>query len=88
MTSFGSRVTRTPRCAAAIASLAILASAGCATPAQRVDREASSLGYTRSLLQGRSFRHVVYANGRSSTATDRPMSIAGRFHRIPPRAIP
>jgi hypothetical protein len=67
MTSFGSRVTRTPRCAAAIASLAILASAGCATPAQRVDREASSLGYTRSLLQGRSFRHVVYANGRDAT---------------------
>jgi pimeloyl-ACP methyl ester carboxylesterase len=67
MTSFGSRVTRTPRCAAALASLAMLASTGCATPAQRVDREASSLGYTRSLLQGRSFRHVVYANGRDAT---------------------
>lgn len=53
--------------------LAVLA--GCATPAERIDAEASELGFARRVVSGGAFRHVVYVNesrgeqaaGRSGT---------------------
>jgi len=53
-------------CAAGFVSLAALALAGCASPAERVDVEAASFGHVRSVVDGVGFRHVVYANDRKA----------------------
>jgi hypothetical protein len=37
---------------------------GCSTPAQRVDSLASAAGFTRAVVRGDGFDHVVYANSR------------------------
>lgn len=58
---------RALRCGARPAVLAALVLTGCATPPQRLDAEAASLGFTRSVVAGTGFRHVVFANGRPAT---------------------
>ncbi|MDJ0891252.1 MAG: alpha/beta hydrolase [Gammaproteobacteria bacterium] len=35
---------------------------GCASPAARLDQKAAELGFTRELVEGSEFRHVVYRN--------------------------
>jgi len=46
------------------ATLAFLALAGCATRADRVDRQAMALGESRAVVPGEPFDHVVYSNDR------------------------
>lgn len=42
----------------------VLSLAGCATPAQRVDAIAAAAGFSRTVVRGAGFEHVVYANDR------------------------
>jgi dienelactone hydrolase len=46
--------------------------AACASPAQRSDREAQAAGLSRTIVQGTSFRHLIYARaaaGKTSRLT-------------------
>jgi hypothetical protein len=52
---------------AALAFLALFL-LGCASPTQRTDREAQRAGLTRSIVQGTTFRHLVYLRA------DRPVT--------------
>jgi predicted alpha/beta hydrolase family esterase len=45
---------------------------GCASPAERLDREAAGFGFHRSIVTGNPFRHVVYVN--SAFYTNGPRS--------------
>lgn len=42
--------------------------AGCATPAQRIDAIAAAAGFSRTVVRGAGFDHVVYANARPAGA--------------------
>jgi dienelactone hydrolase len=53
--------------------VAFLLLQGCAPPAQRADAMAAGHGWTRTLVRGTDFRHVVYANGISDPA--RPLHV-------------
>jgi dienelactone hydrolase len=43
--------------------------AACASPSQRIDREAARAGLTRSVVQGTGFRHVVFATSGTGSAS-------------------
>src|SRR5688500_17229367 len=45
----------------------VLLLAGCASPAARIDATAQRAGLTRDVVQGTTFRHVVYTRGASSS---------------------
>ena len=46
-------------------TLALLA--GCATPAERIDKRATAAGFARTVLTGVQYEHIVYRNGRAGT---------------------
>jgi len=50
----------------AAGSVGVWILAGCTTPAERIEHSAVSYGYSRSLVQGEDFRHVVFANDRAA----------------------
>jgi hypothetical protein len=50
---------QSPQCRIALLLCAALL-VGCASPTQRSDREAQRAGLTRSIVQGTSFRHLIY----------------------------
>jgi dienelactone hydrolase len=47
----------------------VFAVAGCTSPAQRSDREAQTAGLARSIVQGTSFRHLIYARAAEGATT-------------------
>ncbi|HEY6641820.1 dienelactone hydrolase family protein [Povalibacter sp.] len=49
--------------------LLLLLLQACVNNAQRIDRQAAAAQLTRSVVAGREFRHVVYANGQAANAT-------------------
>lgn len=57
----------------ATCALAALALAGCATQVERIDRIAAEHGFTRALLRGASFEHVVYRN--AAARGDAPLHV-------------
>jgi hypothetical protein len=56
------------QCVTALCGALLLAA--CASPSQRIDREAQSAGLTRSIVQGTGFRHVVYSRSRPNSAAE------------------
>jgi pimeloyl-ACP methyl ester carboxylesterase len=48
-----------------VLTLALLA--GCATPAERIDKRATAAGFARTVLTGVQYEHIVYRNGRAGT---------------------
>jgi dienelactone hydrolase len=42
---------------------------GCSSPTQRSDREAHDAGFTRSVVQGTTFRHLVYTRAEQPVTT-------------------
>jgi pimeloyl-ACP methyl ester carboxylesterase len=61
----------TAKLAAGAVAAAILG--GCATPAQVVDRTAVKQGFTRTLVRGTGFDHIVYTNKAASL--DQPLHV-------------
>jgi hypothetical protein len=49
--------------------LVTLVLAACASPAARIDATARRAGFTREIVQGTSFRHVVYTRAGASSGT-------------------
>jgi hypothetical protein len=56
------------RCAAALCGALLLVA--CASPSQRMDRAAQRAGLTRSVVQGTSFRHLVYAKSSANSPAE------------------
>jgi pimeloyl-ACP methyl ester carboxylesterase len=46
----------------------LLAAAGCAGPAQRIDRMAAGHGFVREIVQGERYAHVIYRNVAAAPA--------------------
>lgn len=51
---------------AALALASLLAAFGCASPARRVDRLADAHGFSREIVRGERFEHVVYRNAAAA----------------------
>lgn len=61
----------------AAGAAAVWAVAGCTTAEDRIEGAAASHGYSRSLVQGEDFRHVVFANGRPSDGANLHVYLEG-----------
>jgi len=51
---------------AAVALTALLTASGCSSPAHRIDRLAQEHGFSRELVRGERFEHVVYRNAAAA----------------------
>jgi hypothetical protein len=74
----GPRSARLPRCGARTGFFGLaLTLLACASPAERLDREAAGFGFHRSVVTGDPFRHVVYVNVafRSSLYSSGPVHV-------------
>jgi pimeloyl-ACP methyl ester carboxylesterase len=55
----------------------LLILSACATPAERIDHEAAQHGFTRRIVQGSEFWHVVYLNKASRPGTTQHVYLEG-----------
>ena len=61
----------------ATAAVAVAALAGCASPSERADRIAVRSGFTRDIITGARFRHVIYRNAASAAGAALHVYIEG-----------